>query len=307
MSKRLKLKNYNIHKIFNHDYVESNQYGLDMIKAKEVWDISEKGRGVVIAVIDSGCDIKHPALKDKIIDYKNLTDENKGIPDDVTDYLGHGTHVAGIIAAGNKGEETGVAPNSKLLIIKAIDQDSSASYETIIAAIEIAINWRGPNNEKTSIINMSVGGKVHSELLFRAIKKAVEKGITVVVAAGNEGDGRAETYEYSFPGFYKNVIQISSANKSGNVSEFSNSNLNIDFIAPGENILSTHIDGQYASLSGTSMAAPHASGAIALIINILKKQGKAVDQCSIYDYLLSTTKDLGYSYSQQGNGLIQLK
>lgn len=303
---RLNLKNTIIHDVYEN--VQSIPYGIDMMKARDAWELSKKGKGVVIAIIDSGCDIDHPDLKGQIIGVKNFTKDDNGDINNVTDYIGHGTHVAGIIAAEDNGEGVvGVAPESKLLILKTIDKNSSASYESVVEAIEYAIHWQGAKKERISIINMSLGGQEHNERLFQVIKIARKSGITIVVAAGNAGDGRGKTDEYSYPGFYKDVIQVSSVNEQGNISFFSASNLNLDFVAPGENVLSTHLNGRYVKLSGTSMATPHVAGAIALVINIIKEKDPIAKKCKVYNYLLNRTKKLGYKISQEGNGLIQVK
>jgi len=306
MLARLNLKSTFIHDVYEN--VQSIPYGIDMMKVRDVWEMSKKGSGVIVAIIDSGCDINHPDLEGQIIGVKNFTKEDNGDINNVMDYIGHGTHVAGIIAAvDNKQGVVGGAPESKLLILKTIDKKSSASYESVIEAIEYAIHWRGEKKEKVSIINMSLGGKEHSERLFQTIKMARKFGITVVVAAGNAGDGQGETDEYSYPGFYKDVIQVSSVDENGGILSFSASNLNLDFVAPGEGVFSTHLNGRYVKLSGTSMATPYVVGAIALVINIIKEKEAEVNTCKVYNYLLTHTKKLGYEISQEGNGLVQLK
>ncbi|MFF1995380.1 S8 family peptidase [Bacillus mycoides] len=288
---------------------EQIPYGLDLIRAHDVWESSRKGDGIVVAIMDTGCDSHHPVLSGAIVGGYNFTDDDNGNTNNFTDYCGHGTHVAGIIAAReNIKGVIGVAPKSQLLILKTINKYGNGSYQNVINALRYAINWRGPNNEKVSIINMSLGSTTHDEELYSAIKDARKQGILLVVAAGNSGDGKGDTTEISYPGFYQEVIQIGSINQDLTLSSFSNTNINLDFVAPGEDVLSTFLDGKYARLSGTSMATPFVSGALALILNLIPSSFNNPTLTSFvsYSYLLEHAKNLGYSSLEQGNGLIQL-
>jgi major intracellular serine protease len=289
------------------DDLQTIPTGIEVIRAREVWERSQKGKGIVIAVLDSGCDINHPDLKENIIGGFNFTDDDGGDEAIFTDYLGHGTHVSGIIAATDNGKGVvGVAPLSKLLILKVIDKSNRGSYKQVIEAIEYAAKWVGPNGERVSIINMSLGGARHNEKLHEVIKKARQDGLIFVAAAGNEGDGKEESFEVSYPGFYEEVIQVGSITENMKPSKFSNTNVNLDFVAPGENVLSTHLGGKYVELTGTSMAAPHVSGAIALILNMMDQKRDIMTPYVVYSYLLNHAKKLGFSINQEGNGLIQL-
>ena len=175
---------------------------LDKIRARELWQETDQGSGSVIAVLDSGVQVDHPSLKDNIIDGYNFTDDDEGNPSIFKDYLGHGTHVSGILAAVDNGKGiTGIAPKSKLLILKVINHKGRGSFESLIKAIMYAVNWTGPNGEKVNIINMSLGSPEPNEELHKAIKYARSKGIVLVAAAGNEGDGESATIEISYPGF----------------------------------------------------------------------------------------------------------
>ncbi|MED1042457.1 S8 family peptidase [Bacillus mycoides] len=284
-------------------------YGIDLIKARDVWESSRKGAGIIVAVMDTGCDFNHPDLQGAIIGGYNFTDDDNGDPNNYMDYRGHGTHVAGTIAAReNDIGVVGVAPQSQLLILKTMNKSGRGSYNNVIRAIRYAIDWKGPNGEKVSIINMSLGGTQHDEELYAAIKDARKQGILLVVAAGNDGDGKADTIEVNYPGFYQEVIQVGSINQDLSLSSFSNTNINLDFVAPGGFILSTFLDGRYAKLAGTSMATPHISGALALILNLIPgvEHNPTLTSFMAYSYLLEHAKKLGYSTLEEGNGLIQL-
>ncbi|WP_243292140.1 S8 family peptidase [Bacillus sp. FJAT-47783] len=279
---------------------------LDFIGARKIWDKTQ-GEGNIIAVIDSGVDKTHPALKNSIFDGYNFTNDDNGKPNIYNDYNGHGTHVAGIISSNNSKQGImGIAPKSKLLILKVIDKQGSGNYNCLINAINYAINWEGPKGEKVNVINMSLGGTEPNEELHKVIKEARSRGIVLIAAAGNNGDGDSKTFEIVYPGFYEEVIQVGSIKKNGSPSSFSNTNVNLDFVAPGENIMSTHLNGKYVKLSGTSMAAPFVSGAVALILNIIDRSNPKLVPYLVYQYLLDNARYLDHSIYHVGNGLIQL-
>ncbi|TKI13698.1 peptidase S8 [Bacillus wiedmannii] len=287
--------------------LETIPTGITSIKAPELWEVSKKGEGIVIAVIDSGVDVEHPDLKENIIDGYNFTDDDNGDPHAYYDYKGHGTHVAGIIAASENGEGIiGVAPKAKLLILKVLNKKGLGKIDSLINAIEYAISWRGKNNEQVQVMNLSLGSLKKSDELRRVIKKANKQGIILVGASGNYGDNDSETDEILFPNFYKEVIQIGAVDLEKKISRFSNSNPNLDFVAPGENIISTYIGQSYSSMSGTSMASPHVSGAIALVLNILSNKDINLTPATVYSYLLIHAIALGFSPNEEGNGYIQL-
>lgn len=275
--------------------------GVEMIQAPQIWERT-KGNGVTVAILDTGCDLNHPDLKEQIAGGRNFTDDDHGNPDVYMDYNGHGTHVAGTIAASqNNYGVIGVAPEAKLLILKVLDKNGSGRYEWIINGIHYAIE------QKVDIISMSLGGPVDVPELHEAIQKAVSNNIVVVCAAGNEGDGDDRTDEFAYPGCYNEVIGVGAIDLEGNSSRFSNSNNEVDLVAPGEKILSTYLNGTYASLSGTSMATPHVSGAMALI-KVLANESfeRNLSECELYAQLIKRTVPLGNSPKLEGNGLIYL-
>lgn len=281
-------------------------YGVNQIKAPDLWAKGEKGAGIVIAICDTGIDREHPDLKDQIIGGRNFT--NDGAKDDFSDGNGHGTHVAGTIAGvENDSGVVGVAPEAKLLICKVLDKNGSGSYQSIIDGIEYATKWTGENGEKVRVISMSLGGSYNDPRMERAILKAVSKGILVVVASGNEGDNREDTYEYGYPALYNECITVAACDENGKLAEFSNTHLQVDIIAAGVDVLSTYPTSQYAVLSGTSMATPHISGALALIIAHGEKQFKrTLTESEIFALLTKTSCSLGYQKSSEGNGLPDL-
>ena len=275
--------------------------GVELIQAPKIWS-ETKGKGITVAVLDTGCDTSHPDLQERIIGGRNFTDDDGSNPDIFKDYNGHGTHVAGTIAAQkNDNGVVGVAPEASLLIVKVLNKNGSGQYDWIIKGINYAIE------QKADIISMSLGGPNDTPELYEAIKRAVANNVLVVCAAGNEGDGDDSTDEFAFPGCYNEVISVGAVNLERRSSNFTNSHNEIDLVAPGEEILSTYLNGKYATLSGTSMAAPHVSGALALI-KILANNSfeRKLSEPELYAQLIKRTVPLGNSPKLEGNGLIYL-
>lgn len=275
--------------------------GIELIAAPKIWEKS-KGKGITIAILDTGCDVTHPDLSEQIVGGRNFTNDDDGNPDEYNDYNGHGTHVAGTIAAAqNNNGVIGVAPEAGLLILKVLDKNGSGQYDWIINGINYAVD------QKADIISMSLGGSADVPELHKAIQNAIANQILVVCAAGNEGDGNDFSDEFSYPGSYNEVISVGSSNLQRRSSEFSNSNNEVDLVAPGEEILSTYLNGTYAKLSGTSMATPHVSGALALIKDIVNKNfERSLSEPELYAQLIKRTVPLGNSPKLEGNGLLFL-
>jgi len=281
-------------------------FGVTQCQAPEIWEKGEKGKGIVIAICDTGIDISHPDLKNNIIDGRNFTPE--GWRNDFNDRNGHGTHVAGTIAATSSGAGVvGVAPEAKLLICKVLDKNGSGNYYSIIEGIKYATNWTGKNGEKVRIINMSLGGSYNDPKLERAILDAASKGIMVVVASGNEGDNNQETYEYAYPAAYNECITVAACDEEKKLAPFSNNHLQVDVTAAGVNVLSTYPVSKYAKLSGTSMATPHISGMLALLIKLGEKKFKrTLTESEIFSVLTKCCCSIGYEANQEGHGLPEL-
>ncbi|MDF2588391.1 MAG: intracellular serine protease [Anaerocolumna sp.] len=305
-NKEVKLIPFTIQKIMKN--VTEIPQGVDMVHAPALWEQSKKGQGVVIAVLDTGCQIDHPELQDRIVGGKNFTKDYNGNTSNFADNNGHGTHVAGTIAASeNNAGVLGVAPLSKLLILKVLRKDGGGNYKSIIDAINYAIKWRGSNKERVRVISMSLGGKEDVAALHSAVKKAVENNILVICASGNEGDNSYKTDEYSYPAAYNEAISVGAVDFNKQIAKYSNSNMNVDLVAPGDGILSTFINGKYAKLSGTSMATPHVSGAAALLINVSEEEfGRTLTESELYAQLIKRTTSLGFDKRSEGNGLLDL-
>jgi major intracellular serine protease len=281
-------------------------YGIKQIGAPEIWEKGEEGEGVVVAILDTGIDTTHPDLRDQIIGGRNFTSE--GRRDDITDRNGHGTHVAGTIAgARNNTGVIGVAPKAKLLIGKVLNKYGTGGYRGITDAIRWATDWRGPNGERTRVINMSLGGPIHDPDQYAAILYACSKGVLVIVAAGNEGDDDEETMEYGYPALYNECITVAACDEEKKLARFSNNSKQVDAISAGVDVLSTYPTGQYAVLSGTSMATPHVTGAVALLIALGEKYfGRMLTESEIYALLVQNCCSIGYKPTSQGHGIVDL-
>ncbi|MCT2536446.1 S8 family peptidase [Aquibacillus koreensis] len=278
---------------------------IKMMRAPKKWKEGYTGRGVV-GVIDTGCDRKHPDLKNRIIGGRNFSSENKSNFLDFNDQNGHGTHVAGTIAATVNGlGVSGVAPHAQVFVLKAFDAKGYGETESIINAIHYAIRWRGNNGEKIRVLSISFGSKENHPKLHQAVRKAVANDMLVVCAAGNDGDDNIHTTERLYPGHYQEVVQVGAVDHKGNMAPFTNSNDEIDLVAPGVDVRSTYLNGKYASLSGTSMATPHVAGAAAIMIEQLEKElGRTLTEPELYTQLIQSTVSLKHSKRAQGNGFI---
>lgn len=234
-----------------HEYVPD---GIKYTNAQSLWERANMGQGIVVATIDTGVLYTHPDLKDQIIGGMDFT--GKG---DFLDGNGHGTHVAGTILADDTGHGiVGMAPKAKLLALKALGDDGSGSMEWTVQALRYAID------QKVDIINMSLGGPGIPEL-HQLVIEAQQKGIIICAASGNEGDNNPATVEISFPGDYHEVVEVGAVDFNSVMAPFSNTNPEVDILAPGVHILSTYLNNAYAYLDGTSMATPHVAGAMALL------------------------------------------
>jgi len=269
----------------------SQQWGLPAIHASEAWDIETGDSTSIIGIIDTGIEWDHPDLYDNIwnnwdeIPDNGIDDDGNGYIDDVKgwnfisdnndpyDDNGHGTHVSGIAAAStNNGIGiAGTSWGSKIMIIKALSHTGTGSYGDLAQSVNYAAN----NGAK--VINMSLGGYANSYTLKMAIENAYTTSV-IVAAAGNDGYPVEKTSKSAafpfFPAAYSFVNGVISRGVMG-ISLFSNfdpngpiitnNGYNYEVVAPGEFIYSTMIGHSYASLTGTSMAAPFVSGTVALL------------------------------------------
>jgi len=227
-------------------------WGVQQVKAPQVWSITT-GHRIKIGVIDTGADFGHPDLKHSLARGINLLNRSSLPYDD----NGHGTHIAGTIAAANQPRGMiGVAPRATIYPVKAFDHNGSAFVSDIILGIEWCIRNR------MNIINMSFGMKTRSKALLNAVNNAYNAGIIIIASSGN--DGKRKSIDY--PARYQQTVAVGATNKLRRIAQFSNRGAFIDIYAPGDKIHSAWLKGKYNEMSGTSMATSHVSGAVALLL-----------------------------------------
>ncbi|MBD2871599.1 S8 family peptidase [Paenibacillus sp. IB182493] len=227
-------------------------WGVNQIKAPQAWSTTT-GLRVKVGVIDTGVDFSHPDLRQSLSRGINLLNRSMLPHDD----NGHGTHIAGTIAAANQPQGMiGVAPRALISPVKAFDHNGSAFVSDIILGIEWCIRNR------MDVINMSFGMKTKSKALLGAVINAYNAGVIIVASSGNDGKRRSVDY----PARYPQTISVGATNKLRRIAPFSNRGIYIDVYAPGDKIVSSWIRGKYNEMSGTSMATSHVSGAIALLL-----------------------------------------
>ena len=283
--------------------------GVLSIKAPDMWAGGIDGSGVIIAVLDSGCQPDHPDLVSQIIGGINWTNEDGGDWNRFDDYFGHGTHCAGVaVARHNQDGIVGVAPGAKILVVKVLGAGGVGIPGNIVQGYEWAIRWRGPNGERVNVVSMSLALEYELQPLRDAIIKAQAEGVLTVTASGNNGDGNANTDEKRYPGAWPEVLEVGAFNLySYTDSYFSNSNSNVAIVAPGELVTSTYINSSYATLSGTSMATPHVAGAAALCLQQFRRDnGRDPSWQEFYNDVVSRSSNLYGDKRIEGTGLLNL-
>jgi subtilisin family serine protease len=306
---------------WTNDRCAGAEWGLTAIKAHEAWRVS-RGRGVIVAVIDTGSDFEHPDLRGRLIRRpgSNLLKNTafrcpfqQPIPGGrrsravAQDDQGHGTHVAGTIAAstGNTLGVASVAPGARMLPVKVLDRTGAGEDVNVARGICFAVR----NGAK--VINLSLGEDPVSSIVVRgsgsitnrAIAHAYARGVSVVVAAGNDGFPACD-----FPASDTKALCVGAVDRRGLKAPYSNFGLSIGVVAPGglgslqcdgEDVWSTmlptarrHACGRdgYEPLAGTSMATPHVAGVAALVIS---RFGRRATPAFVYERLKATADDLG--------------
>lgn len=247
-----------------NDTLIGEQWALTKVGMPRVWQRNTGAPEIIVAVIDTGVDTRHPDLSGNLVRGASVLPGATGPDDD----HGHGTHVAGVIAAaGHNGIGiAGMAPRCKIMPVKVLNREGKGDTGDIVAGLLYAVN----NGAK--IVNMSLGGTGGSRALMDAINYALSKDVVVVAAMGNEG-ANAQEYPAGYPG----VIAVGATDSSDEIASFSNFGSWISVAAPGEDILSTlpmrsvyvtETEGKdtgYDVMDGTSMAAPYVAGLAALV------------------------------------------
>lgn len=287
-------------KTFNAEALKTKQiipWGIKSINSPVLWP-QVTGKGVKVAVMDSGINFRHPNFSKNVKGGYNAIDPTQSPVDD----FGHGTLVSGVIAAqNNEFGIVGVAPDVELYPVKVLDKFGEGE----ISAIADGVEWCIKN--KIQIINMSFAIAEDKPLLRNTITKAVNAGIIVVASASNTSGGDA-----GYPASYEKVISVTAVDENFRICKTAPRG-KIDFSAPGVNIVSTSSDGGYEEFSGTSLASPHITGIIALILQDPQKfglpQDKGYSYIDIYNVLKGLSKNLGGNgkNSTFGEGFVSLK
>jgi thermitase len=288
-------------------------WGLQQTDALNAWQLTTGSREIIVAIVDTGIDVNHPDIKNNLwvnpgesgLDKNGKDKRTNGIDDDANGYIddvhgwnfvhsnhnisdnhGHGTHIAGIVGAegGNNIGITGVAPKVSLMILKYFDPQSAGNnLVNTIKAFDYAIKMNA------HIINYSGGGTEYSQDEYLAVKRAEQKGILFVAAAGNERSN--SDFNRYYPADYDldNIISVTAIDPSLRVLSSSNFGMRtVDIAAPGENIYSTMPGGLYNVMTGTSQATAFVSGVAALLM----AHNRDFDAKAVRKYILRTGDNL---------------
>lgn len=242
--------------------------------------LQSRGDGITVAVLDSGANMRHRDLASHL--WTNPADGSHGYDfvsgdSDPSDGNGHGTHVAGIVAS--------IAPQARLMIVRVLDNNAGGTTNVVAKGMRYAVD------NGARIVNLSLAGSLPSSDLQSAIQYAHDHGVLVVAAAGNDSRDLAKTPSYpaSYPD--DNIVGVSATSENGKLAQISNYGAagGADIAAPGEDILSTSIDGGYEWRTGTSMAAPAVSGELALLAAVRPD----LDAGALLDALFAGTNRTG--------------
>jgi serine protease len=267
------------------DEFRDQQWGLAMVHAEEAWPTST-GVGAVVAVIDTGVQRDHPDLGGRLVggfDYVGNDPEGSDTDPNPEDGNGHGTHVTGIIAANRDNSEgiAGVAPGARVMPIRVLDDNGEGFADDTIKGIDYAID------HGAHVINLSLGDFVPLQSTVfpdrayeEALERALDAGIVVVLAAGNNGFVKCENPDV------EDVLCVGAVDRTPMRAMYSSFGSNVDLMAPGgsclggssEDVLSTVIHSDYDSFCGTSQAAPHVAGVAALLVSLGLKGQAATDR-----------------------------
>ena len=272
-------------------------WGVKHIGAGAVHGADNKGAGVKIAVIDTGVDYTHPDL-DGNFDITDLGWDFVNDDDDPMDDYFHGTHVAGTIAAeDNDSGVVGVAPEADMYALKVLNANGSGFFSDIIAAID----WTVAHG--IQVTNNSYGSsRDPGSIVKAAFDNSAAAGVLHIAAAGNSGKPSGKGNNVGYPARYASVVAVAATNSNDTRASFSSTGSDVELAAPGVGVLSTVLNGGYASFSGTSMASPHVAGTAALVI----AAGHVTTNTGVRQRLADTADDLGDAGldNHYGHGLV---
>lgn len=284
--------------LFIQEVSQTRGWMIDLFEIPVAW-AKTMGDGVKVAVVDTGCDLDHPDLVHNLLPGLNVLDPSRPPDDDNA----HGTHVAGIVAAENNGiGMVGVAPKCKVIPIKVLDASGNGNLSDVAKGIQAAMDLGA------DIITMSLGSPSPMPSLQRVLQLAERRGVPVFVAAGNAG----RTADVYFPSAYPETISIGAIDSGFRRATFSNTGLNLDFMAPGVDIMSTVPNNWYALMSGSSMATPFVAGVAALLLSAARLHGVPLPDPEAYrekfrQHCFPITDEGAGDQFYQGYGIISVK
>lgn len=287
-----------------NDTLRDRQWALNRLDAERVWRKSS-GKGVVVAVVDTGVQAGHPDLAGQVLKGWDFVESDRS----AGDRNGHGTHVAGVIAAkaDNKRGIAGLARSARILPVRVLNSAGSGNTVNVARGIVYAVN------KGADVINLSLAGDRSDAQVEAAVQYAVSRNVVVVAAAGNRGCAGPTTFPAAYPG----VIGVGAINRQGVVAGYSTCGDFVDVVAPGTAIRSTMIrrpslslpcayGKQYCMLDGTSMASPHVAAAAAIIISRTRHRLRAA---AVQDLIVTRADDIeapGVD-SSSGHGVLNIK
>lgn len=234
-----------------NDRYYGEQYYLEQINAQAAWQ-KEYEREITIAVLDTGIDYNHPDLLGRVLPGYNILDNVATAMDD----NGHGTNVAGIIAAqtNNSIGISGIVSKVKLMPIKILDAEGKSDSFYVGQGIRYAVD------NGADLIVIASGESVYTPFIAEAVDYAYDQGVLIIAAVGNK------SLEINYPAALPNVIGVGAVNRDGSYADYSNYGQQIDVVAPGESIYTTHLNNSYTTTSGTSVAAPQVAALAAVLM-----------------------------------------
>lgn len=273
----------------------AKQAYLNQIGAHKAWETAREQKDIVIALVDTGVDLDHPDLKDNLVPGVNLVDPKK-TPDDDN---GHGTSVAGVIAAkGNNGiGVSGILWNAKIMPVKALDEWGDGTEQDLGEGIMYAVK------HGAKVVVLSVGLHRYSPYMQDIVNYAENQGVLLIAASGNDGVSMGGKAAVKYPAAYPTVLAVGGVKSNGTPDERSNPGPELDLMAPWH-VYTTAVGGSYKKEEGTSMAAPQAAAAAALVI----ARHPDYKPYQVRELLRQTAKDIGSAGvdAASGYGLLQI-
>lgn len=278
-----------------HALGQTVPWGIDRVFGNESYSFStwntSTGSGITVAILDTGIDSSHEDLGVIVAGGANTVGGTSW-----NDGHGHGTHVAGTVAAlDNPFGVVGIAPGVSLYAVKVLDDSGSGSVSSIVAGIE----WAVKND--INIINMSLGSSQDSQTLHDACDAAYGAGLLIISSAGNSGNPAGRGDNVGYPAEYSSVVAVAASDSNDRRASFSSTGPAVELIAPGVSVLSTTPNNTYSTYSGTSMASPHVAGVAALVWAV----NPELTNAEVRQILIDTAENLGLSANHQGYGLVR--